>query len=342
MAEENQGGSIAEALMSMDTPAPEPEAPIEETPVEQEVAPVVEEQENSDPVEEHQQDNVEGEEQPNQDSDLEPTAEDDAEKVIEGDAESEDQEQPISFDLPDGSKVEKDELVSGYMRQADYTRKTAELAEQRKQGEQQVQEQNAQVAQVLDALVERYQAFDPRAPYIQALQAAEADGDTELATQLNGHIQALTSEIDRFEKAKQYEDEQKGNKSKQSLEQRKAYERDALFEKMPELRKPEKVKEFQQDTTNALKRFGYSDDEIANMEAPDHRDAMAYYYAEKYFKSLKSTPKVSEKLKGKAVTPKSQPRKAEKNSSKQSAEAKFKRNPNAEGSLAGVLQSYGI
>jgi len=40
--------------------------------------------------------------------------------------------QPIEVELPDGTKVTADELKAGYMKDADYRRKTAELAEERK------------------------------------------------------------------------------------------------------------------------------------------------------------------------------------------------------------------
>lgn len=335
MSEEVKEGDIAADLMNLTAPpAEEPSAPEPEP--------------DSDPVEEPQQDNTEAEEQPEED--LEATVDDDADEDIEVEAEEPDEAEeeqttddtPEEVMLPDGGKVNKEELISGYMRQADYTRKTAELAEQRKKSEQQLQEQNAQIAQVLEALQQRYHAFDPRAPYMQALQEAQADGDTERATQLQGHIQHLTAEIERFEKANQYEQEQKQGKEQESLQQRQAHEREALLEKMPELKDKKKVQEFQQNTNKALKRFGYSDDEIASMKSPDHRDAMAYYYAEKYFQSLDKAPKAAEKLKGKAVTPKSRPRKTGQDNAKNSALANFNKNPNAEGSLAGVLQSYGI
>lgn len=323
--------SIAADLLSLSEP------PAEEP---------VEEENISEPTEQLPGESAEVEEQPKEDS--ETTVEDDAEEIIESEAEESEEAEPevveegVKFTMPDGSEVDQKQLIDGYMRQADYTRKTAELAEQRRQGEQQIEEQNAQIANVLNALVERYHAFDPRAPYLQALHEANADGDTERATQLQAHINGLTAEIERYEKAKGFEDEKKQGQSEKSIEETKAHHQQALLEKMPELKEKEKAQEFGDMTNKALKRLGWGEDEIAEIKTPDHRDAMAYYYAEKYFQGLKTTPKVQAKLKGKAVTPKTQPRKAGRDTQKEAATAKFNKNPNAEGNLAGIFLANGV
>jgi len=48
--------------------------------------------------------------------------------------------QPELVELPDGSKVPKDEVLKGYMKDADYRKKTAELARDREELERQMEE----------------------------------------------------------------------------------------------------------------------------------------------------------------------------------------------------------
>lgn len=315
---------------------------------------VEEETDTKEPDEPHQ-DSLQDDGQPEEEPESETTVEDEGdepESDDEAEGEATDDEEPEeddaqekasgSFELPDGSKVTQQELIDGFMRNADYSRKTAELAEQRKAGEVEIQEVRDQQTKILEALVQQFEVFDPRAPYAQALQEAREDGDTERANELQLHINGMTQQMERFYNAYQHDKGEEQQKQGKTKEQQLQYHKQALLEKMPELTKPEKVKEFQEATARSLKRFGYSDDEIKGMDAPDHRDAMAYYYADKYFELSKKMPKSAEKLKGKAVTPQTQARKSNKNTKRESALKQFNKNPNAEGSLAGLLLANGI
>jgi len=94
-------------------------------------------------VKQSQRPTVELDEQPEADEDEaepdEDEAEDDDVEDSEGEGEDEDDgesEPETVFELEDGSKVDLDELKRGYLRQADYTRKTQEVAQARKQVEE--------------------------------------------------------------------------------------------------------------------------------------------------------------------------------------------------------------
>lgn len=64
----------------------------------------------------------------------------------------------IEIDLPDGTrtKVTRDELTKGYLRQSDYTRKTQQLAEQAKEADARSQQE---IAKIQEALQRIEQAF---------------------------------------------------------------------------------------------------------------------------------------------------------------------------------------
>lgn len=92
-----------------------------------------------------------------------PEATDDGteEEASEG-AETEAEAAPatVEFTLQDGTKVDKDELVRGYQRQADYTRKTQEMANMR----QTLTERTAEIDGIVGSVTEYLKTLMPKAP----------------------------------------------------------------------------------------------------------------------------------------------------------------------------------
>lgn len=91
-----------------------------------------------------------------------PEATDDGtEEVASDDAEAE-EEAPatVEFTLQDGTKVDKDELVRGYQRQADYTRKTQEMANMR----QTLTERTAEIDGIVTAVTDHLKTLMPKMP----------------------------------------------------------------------------------------------------------------------------------------------------------------------------------
>ena len=127
------GGSITEAqeaLLSL-------EEPEEETPQTEEAQPT--EVEESQPEEEDESFEEESEE------------EEEAEEAEEESEEPDEEEGEALYAVTVNGKereVSLDELLSGYSRQSDYTRKTQELSEERKQMESLGQRYNSEVAQI--------------------------------------------------------------------------------------------------------------------------------------------------------------------------------------------------
>lgn len=181
----------------------------------------------------------------------------------------------------DGKDVEVplDELLKGYSRTADYTRKTEALANARKafEGEAEaVKVERAQYAQILPALAQRLQAQLPQPPDpslrdTDPLQYVLERQNYEDAV---GQVNAAFSELQRVQTVQQAEEAKMlASHLKQASEKlpelvpawkdQKAYERDR-----PKLRAYLKDK------------LGYSDDEIN--QAYDHRAVAAAYKAMKY------------------------------------------------------------
>lgn len=112
---------------------------------------------------------VSGEETPEESEEAAP--EDEEVAAVEG------EDAPEMVDMGDGNQIPLDELVKGHLRQADYTRKTQELASQRKALEEEKQQAAAQFAQAGAHLHELTEALQ------QQIKAAEKEVDMDALRQ---------------------------------------------------------------------------------------------------------------------------------------------------------------
>jgi len=75
--------------------------------------------------------------------------------------EEEDDTSPAeTIELPDGTKIDRDEVVKGYLRQSDYTRKTSEVAELRKT----LEAETTRINGITEAFIDRLSAMIPAPP----------------------------------------------------------------------------------------------------------------------------------------------------------------------------------
>lgn len=252
-----------------------------------------------DSVEEAQPNTAEAEEQPETDSDAPDEATDDA---GEPEQEAESVEPAVEeLELPDGTKVTKDEVLKGYLRQSDYTRKQQEVAEMRRAAEEEVAKIRDAQLQKLEQYSAYLQQSDPIKHIDAAIQEASSIGDIDEVNRLKiqrietvTHMQAVYAEQERL----RIESEaQKAEEMRQHVA--KGHER--LSERIPEFRDPAKREVVKGSIVEALKKVGYEDGDIARIGDP--RAAELAYYAAKYFESTKAKPQAAEKLKGKAVAP---------------------------------------
>ena len=178
-------------------------------------------------------------------AELQEDAEETSEEV-EGQEEEAEEEAPRDEKFVvkvDGKEIEvpKEELIRGYQREADYTRKTQKLAEERKLVEsefQQVRVEREQYSQVLGQLQQKLQEFEPQEPDWNRL---EVEDPTEYARQWTTHQRrqqqkyAVQAEQDRLNQMRQADNQK-------YIQATLAQETAILKEKIPEWNSPEKAK----------------------------------------------------------------------------------------------------
>ena len=192
--------------------------------------------------------------------------------------------------------VTLDELVSGFQKGEDYTKKSQALAEQRKAVEaeayavneaMQMREQYArrlgQVQQLLQedngqfANLEELKENDP----IQyAIRVAEQ-------TENNKKLQLLQQEQNNLAQAQQHQVAQHRAKLV-------AHEASMLTEKVVEFSDPKKAEQLKGEIRNFGKSIGFTDNELAQVY--DHRHVMVMQKAMEYDKLQKANPGVTKKL----------------------------------------------
>lgn len=167
------------------------------------------------------------------------------------------------IDLGDGQKVALAELRKGYLRQADYTRKTQETAEIRRR----VSEKDSQLDGAVRDLIGKYEVLEkihasaiPPFPTAD-MAATDPFGYTE---QLARHNEALTKYQgirQQLEEARQMEAHRK--QSVEAEERRAQYE--ALIAWKPELQDPQKRSNFGNELMAAAARYGFTKEDFGNL-----------------------------------------------------------------------------
>lgn len=178
--------------------------------------------------------------------------------------------------LSDGTEVSLGEIEKGYLRQADYTRKTQEIAQQREQHAQReasFAEQSKTLEAVSQALLARVQQLIPPPPHASLAHQNPA----EFVRQKAIHEQAIeefrgwVANVDGVKGAVQ-------QFSAAQIEQRKAEANAELVKAMPKLKDPAAMAKFEADVSASAKQFGFDEATIAATTDPRVRQ-MAYYAA---------------------------------------------------------------
>ena len=275
------GGSVTEAqeaLLSL----MEPE---EETPKDEEAAPTEEEES----TEEIQDESLE-EEPEEEEEDSEGTEE----RAVEG------EEFVYAVNINgEEHQVPLDELLKGYSRQSDYTRKTQELSEQRKEIEANHYQWNAEIQQIQ---TERQQ-------YVSALQNVIENSMGDLDKFANMDWEALKNDnpLEYITKRDDFREAQDKVRQVQYQQQqvRQAHEQETarthqrvlqeehgkLVEALPDWGDTQSRQKLSADIKEYAMSQGYSSEEIGSLI--DHRSFMTLYKAMKYDKA--SSPNVVQK-----------------------------------------------
>ena len=168
-------------------------------------------------------------------------------------------------------QVSRDELLNGYSRQADYSRKTAELSQQRQQIEQvanavlaERQQHQAQLAQMAQALG---QQLGEQAKTVNWQQLLDENPQQYLKERhLFEQRQAALQGAQRAQQQAAYEAQQTQS---QQLQQRLTQEHQSLTDKLPEWKDEAKATSERASLREFLVASGYGANEIDDVQ--DHR-----------------------------------------------------------------------
>ena len=256
-----------------------------------------EEQEN---IEENAE---EAEEETESESEVEELEEDNPETEEDEDDESEDEEvevedEPVTYTVKSGGEekeVTVEDLISGYQKGDDYTKKSQALAEQRKAVEaeahavQEAMQLREQYAQRLDQVKVLLENSDEQVDLDELKENDPITWSIKVAekTENNKKLNLIQQEQNRLAQAHQ----------KQVSEQQAklvAHEAEMLTSKVKEFSDPKKAEQIKGEIRNFGKSIGFSDQELAQVY--DHRHVMVLQKAMAYDRIQKAKAGVTKKV----------------------------------------------
>lgn len=229
-----------------------------------------------------------------------------AEEVVEESADSEPEysEEEVVEEQPkpkyrakvDGEEIEVeiDELINGYQRTADYTKKSQALAEQRKaidaerQHLEQVKQERQAYAQKLQAL-DQFLTQQNKGEDLEVLKETDPIGyavKVAERTERDKQLAVVRAEQQRIAQTQQAEQQQ-------ALQKHIATEAEKLNTLIPELSTP-KGDEIRKQIREYAKSQGWSDQELGSVY--DHRAVVTLYRAMKFEQLQKSKPEIQKKV----------------------------------------------
>jgi hypothetical protein len=281
-----EAGNIIKGLMTGETSA---DTPVEEAIANSEQEEVTEQAE----VETSSEDTVNPSDVPYKKFDEEESSEEFVEEnqeLSESSDIQENSEEPVYTVTVDGTdyEVTQDELIQGYQRNADYTRKTQELAVEKQQSSEFVERSKkdveaklAQLTQLNQAaqaqLQEEYAKIDFEKLYDEdPVEAARLEHKMRKKHEQLAQVQQQTQQLQTQEFQKYLEEQQK-----------------QLNVKLPELSHPEKGQQFKKQMRDYLSSVGFNTQEIDSVY--DHRYVMLVRDAMSYRNLQKAKPQIKKK-----------------------------------------------
>ena len=280
---------------------------------------------------------------PTEEEESQPVAEDESlEEETEEEEEPEGEEESEETDVEEGEElytvkvdgtereVSLNELLNGYSRQSDYTKKTQQLSQERQQmGQLQQQWQQEMIA----AQTERQQYIDALGQVVnQSMTGLEEYANIDWETLKEDDPIAYVTRRDEFREAQgnvramqeqqAYAMQQQDAEMQNAIQYRAREEMGMLVEKVPEW----KDKETRQELTKNLREYatgqGFSPEEISSLI--DHRSLIVLMKAQKY-DAMQNSDVKSKKLKNKPKVVRSGTGTTSKATSKSKRAAKMKR-----------------
>lgn len=231
--------------------------------------------------EEHDEQPAEEAEDESQDSEPEEPAEEDEAEGEDGEGQDEDPGATYTVRV-DGEevKVTLDELLSGYSRTSDYTRKTMALSEQRKALETEAAATREARETYAQYLAQLEGVLKSQAPPEEDWDALRAKNPVEYAKRWADHersqrqMQSLQAEQERVHREQRTEWER-------SLAEQVAKEKEALLTALPEWKDPATAKaEAQAIQSHAVETYGFAPEDFEGIT--DHRILLVFQKARKF------------------------------------------------------------
>lgn len=197
--------------------------------------------------------------------------------------------------LEDGTEVTIADLKRGNLFQADYTRKTQEIGAIRKELESrqaEIAQQSQQFESQINLALEIAAANLPPEPTMELF-----DQDPQLYQRQKILYDKRVGELQQLIGAKQQHEQAQHQQQQQAFQEQVGREHQALMESMPELSDGEKRQAFSSDMMNAIKKYGFSDQDVSQLY--DHRFFLAAKDLIAYQKLMAQKPKAMAKAKGK-------------------------------------------
>ena len=240
--------------------------------------------------------------QPEVQEELETEAVEQAEYEDESEDESEEEateeEPPPTYKVKVGKEeveVPLDELLKGYSRTADYTRKTQEIADQRKAVE-------AEKAKIEEASKLR-DTYAQRLGIIEQMLKQQDSGEDLASLKETDPIGYAVKVAEQAEREKQLSavraEQQRIAQQQQSEQQERlkahlANEAQKLAEAIPEMNDPAKGQAIRTDIRNFAQKLGYSEQELSQVY--DSRAVTALYKAMQYDKLMSGKGDATKKV----------------------------------------------
>lgn len=192
----------------------------------------------------------------------------------------------------DGEEVEVtiDELLSGYSRTQDYTRKTMALADQRKALESElesIRQERTQLAQVLEQIDVQDQEQEPNWDQLYQQDPQQWLIQREVWRERQERKRALVEEKQRLLQAREAD-------KQRVISEFVAQERDKLVEVLPQWRDEKVAKADKAKVAEYAKKIGFTDQEIGQFY--DHRAVSTLYKAMKFDELQSGKPKAAKKV----------------------------------------------
>ena len=211
--------------------------------------------------------------------------------------EVEEQPKPRYKAKVDGEEIEVDidELINGYQRTADYTKKSQALAEQRKAIEaervhlEQVKQERQAYAQKLQAL-NQFLSQQDQGENLEALKETDPIGyavKVAERTEREKQLAVVRAEQNRIAQQQQAEHSEK-------LQSHIAQESQKLSSSIPGYSDPKAGDQIRKDIRDYAKSIGWTDQELANVY--DSRAVLSLYHGMRYAALQKGKPEVSKKV----------------------------------------------